>query len=60
MEEKTLPKLLVSMEIAKKKIQERIDKGQLLLDQEIRSETELDKVGKESNNWSRYNIAYLA
>ena len=55
MEEKTLPRLLVSREEAKKKIQERIDKGRLLYDQQISSEDDLDRVGKESNNWSRYN-----
>ena len=59
MQERTLPKLLVSMEAAKKKIQERIDKGQTLLNRQIDSEDELDIVGKEANNWSRYNTDLL-
>ena len=37
MEEKTLSKLLVSRAEAEKKIQERIDKGQQLLNLPIRS-----------------------
>ncbi len=59
MEEKTLPKLLVSKQEAAQKIQERIDKGQQLHDQEISSDNDLDRVGKDSNNWSRYNIDLL-
>lgn len=55
MQERTLPKLLINTEAAKKKIQERIDKGQTLLNRQIDSEDELDIVGKEANNWSRYN-----
>ena len=59
MEEKTLPKLLISIEEATKKIQERIDKGQTLLNRQIDSEDELEIGGKEANNWSRYNIDLL-
>ena len=55
MEENTLPKLLVSREEAEGKIQKRIKEGQKLLDQSIDSDDQLDIVGKESNNWSRYN-----
>ena len=59
MQEKTLPKLLVSIEIAEQKIQERIDKGQTLLNRQIDSENELEIADKEANNWSRYNIDLL-
>ena len=59
MEEKTLPKLLVNMEVAEKKIQERINKGQTFLNRQIDSEDELEISGKEANNWSRYNIDLL-
>ena len=59
MQEKTLPKLLVSIEIAEQKIQERIDKGQTLLKRQIDSENELEIADKEANNWSRYNIDLL-
>ena len=55
MEENVLLKLLVSKEKAEKKIQERIEKGQQLHDQEISSEDDLNRVGMDSNNWSRYN-----
>ena len=55
MKERALPRLLVSKKEAEKKIQERIDKGQLLRDHEISSEDDLNRIGKESNNWSRYN-----
>ena len=57
--EKTLPKLLVSVEVAKRKIQERINKGQTFLNRRIDSEDELEIAGKEANNWSRYNIDLL-
>ena len=59
MEEKTLPKLLVTMEVAKRKIQERINKGQTFLNRQIDSDDELEIAGKEANNWSRYNIDLL-
>ena len=59
MEDKTLPKLLVSMEVAERKIQERINKGQTFLNRQIDSEDELEISGKEANNWSRYNSDLL-
>ena len=59
MEDRTLPKLCVSMEVAEKKIQERISKGQKFLNRQIDSEDELEISGKEANNWSRYNIDLL-
>ena len=59
MEEKTLPKLLVSMEVARRKIRERINKGQTFLNRQIDSEDELEIAGKEANNWSRYNSDLL-
>lgn len=59
MEEKTLPKLLVSREKAEQKIQERIEKGKQLHDLRIDSEDELEIAGKEANNWSRYNTDLL-
>ena len=59
MEEKTLPKLLVNMEVAERKIQERINKGQTFINRQIDSDDELEIAGKEANNWSRYNIDLL-
>ncbi len=59
MEERKLPKLLVSREEAKEKIQERIDEGQRLRDQPIDSEVGLDIVGKEAINWSKFNTDLL-
>ena len=60
MEEKTLPKLLVSRAEAEKKIQERIDKGQQLLNLPIRSENEFNRVESDSQNWSQFNGTLLA
>lgn len=59
MEEKTLPKLCVSREEANKKIQERINKGQLLLDRRIDSRDELDKAEADFKKWSDYNTMLL-
>lgn len=59
MEEKTLPKLLISREETGQKIQERIDKGQRLLNFQIDSESELEIAGKKANNWSKYNSDLL-
>ena len=59
MEEKTLPKLLISKEETEQKIQERIDKGQRLLNLQIDSESELEIAGKKGNNWSKYNSDLL-
>ncbi|MDE0481835.1 MAG: nucleotide-binding protein [Candidatus Poribacteria bacterium] len=55
MEERTLPKLLVSREEAEEKIQERIDVGKILRDQSIDSDDEYELAGKEAVNWSNYN-----
>ena len=55
MEERTLPKLLMSRKEAEKKIQERIKEGQKFRDQPIDSEDEYESVGKEAVNWSIYN-----
>ena len=57
MAETTLPKLRVSREEARQKIQTRIEKGQQL--SERLTNDELDKVGMEANNWSAYNINLL-
>ena len=55
MEETTLPKLNVSREEAREKIQERIEEGQQLRDQPIESNDEYEVVGKKAVNWSTYN-----
>ncbi len=55
MEEKTLPKLLVSREEAKENLQVRIEEGQQLRDGPIDSEEEYESVGKKTINWSIYN-----
>ena len=60
MEENTLPKLLVSKKEAEKKIQEQIDKGQQLHNQQIDSKEELDKAKADFNNWSNYNETLLS
>ena len=59
MQERTLPKLLVSREEAFQQIRGQIEKGEKLRDQSINSESQLDEVGAESNNWSRYNTDLL-
>lgn len=55
MEEKALPKLLVSREEAKQKIQERINKGQQLHDRQIDSRDEYSRARNDHGNWSRHN-----
>ena len=55
MEEKMLPKLLVSREEARGKLEPRIEKGQQLRERQIGSEDELDDVRVEAKNWSDYN-----
>ncbi len=55
MEEKTLPKLLVSRKEAEEKIQERIEEGQQFLDRPMDSEDEYEAIGKKTVNWSIYN-----
>ena len=59
MQERALPKLLVSREEAEQKIQERIEKGQQLHDQQIGSKDELDKAEAEFKKWSSYNKTLL-
>ena len=54
-----LSNLVVSKEEAEKKIQSQIEKGQLLRDLKIDSETELKKAREDSINWSRYNEKLL-
>ena len=53
----TLPKLRVSREDARQKIQTRIEKGQQLY--ERLDNDGLDKVGMEANTWSVYNMNLL-
>ncbi len=55
MEEKTLPKLLVTREEAEEKIQERIDVGKTLREKPIDSNDEYELTGKDAVNWSKYN-----
>ena len=59
-EKQSLSNLVVSRQEAEQKIQERIDKGQQLLDRQIRSEDELTKAKAEYTNWSKYNAALLS
>ena len=58
MEEQNLPKLLVSIEEAEKKIERQLEKGRWLHDQ-IGSYEDLDKARRDINNWSRYNLDLL-
>lgn len=60
MKERTLLKLLVSREEAGERIQERIDIGQQLHDQQIDSKSELDKAKADFRNWSNYNRSLLS
>ena len=60
MEEKTLPKLLMSREETEQKIQERIDKGQRLGTRQIDSEDKLENAVMECKEWSKYNEALLS
>ena len=57
-EEQNLPKLLVSIEEAEKKIERQLEKGRWLHDQ-IGSYEDLDKARRNINNWSRYNLDLL-
>ena len=59
MTETVLPKLLVSREEARQKIQARIEKGEQLHSKEIRSDDELEKTRAESRKWSDYNKTLL-
>lgn len=58
-EKQSLPNLVVKEGEARKKIQERIDKGQELRDQPICSEPELEEAKAEYVNWSDYNSTLL-
>lgn len=60
MEDKTLPKLLVSREEAEERIQDRIEKGQQLQDQQIDSKDELDRAEADFREWSNYNSTLLS
>ena len=59
MAETTLPKLRVSREEARQKIEAQIEKGQWLHDQQISSDDELNQAILESDNWSSYNTDLL-
>ena len=59
MEEKTLPKLRVSKEEAYQQIEVQIEKGKKLWEQSIDSAEQLEAVGLESENWSKYNVDLL-
>ena len=59
MTETVLPKLLVSREEARQKIQARIEKGEQLHSKEIRSDDELEKTRADFVNWSEYNEKLL-
>ena len=59
MEETTLPKLLVSTEKARQKIQMRIEKGQQLRKQRTSSADELAQALCDYADWSKYNQALL-
>lgn len=56
----SLPNLVVRRDEASEKIQARIDKGQELRDQPIRSEPELEEARAEYSNWSSYNSTLLS
>ena len=60
MEEKNLPKLLVSREETHKKIEVQIGKGQVLRDREIDSSDELSRALNEFGKWSDYNKTLLS
>ena len=59
MQERTLPKLLMSKEEANRKIEAQIEVGQQLHDRRINSEDELDKAIMAACNWSDYNADLL-
>ena len=59
MAETTPPKLRVSREEARQKVEAQIEKGQQLLGQQIDLYDQLDEAGTAANNWSRYNIDLL-
>ena len=59
MTETTLPKLRVSREEARQKIEAQIEKGQQLHAQQINSDYELTEARRESRKWSDYNKTLL-
>ena len=59
-EKQPLPNLVVSRDKASEKIQARIDEGQELRDQPIRSEPELEEAWAEYRKWSSYNSTLLS
>ena len=59
-EKQSLPTLVVSRIEAAQEIQEQIDKGQQLVNRQIRSEAELAKADAEYENWSKYNEVLLS
>lgn len=59
MAENNLSRLFVSIEEADKEIQERIEIGQQLRDQEIHSHDELEGAIMDFHNWSEYNEKFL-
>lgn len=59
MEGKILPKLRVSKEEAYQQIEAQIEKGRQLHVQQISAKDDLNRMSRESNNWSKYNIYLL-
>ena len=59
MTETTLPKLRVSEEEARQKIEARIQEGEQLRGREIHSHDELDDATADFSNWSEYNEKFL-
>ena len=59
MAETILPKLLVSREEARQKIQAQIEKGEQLHDRRIESYPEFNEAYLESDNWSIYTTTLL-
>ena len=60
MAETTQPKLRVSREEARQKIEAQIEKGQQLRDQSIDSDDELEEARAASEKWSAYNRTLLS
>lgn len=60
MEEKTTPKLLVSRKEASQQLKSQIEKGTILRDREINSETELQQAIEDCQNWSQNNKELLS
>ncbi len=58
-EKQSLPNLVVPRGDAAEKIQAQIDKGQALVDREILSLNELNKLHAQFDNWSKFNEELL-